>query len=754
MMSVVRLMKVSGMAASVCALSFVTLPESPVPAPARSRSTFEPLATDFSDYIWPTSASRTVTSTFGEYRRSHFHAGIDISAGDISGYPVFASRSGEVARIRIVATGYGKILVIRHRDGYTTSYAHLARFAGPIEDRARQEQLRRECYQVDIRPAPGKLHVEKGQIVAYSGDTGSGSPHLHFELRDPNDNPVNPFLSPGLRTFDNIPPTISRIAVAPAYPSATVNGSSADLIMKSPASGRPTVEMHHDVRVVGGATFSVDVRDRIPKSRFRNGIYRNVLTVDGDTAYAIRFDRLPAGPVQEIGLQYDWELIDEGRGRFQRLFMLTANDLPTYTPRTVPAGIVDVKKYGPGKHRYAVSSSDFSGNTSRVTGEFLLSSEPAFQASLDSGALRVKFASPGEIRLLKLEVRTVSGNPVRSSIPAPGGIMPPELKVDMRLADITAVVLRAENREGILSAPFVITRPSPHLNRGSLRLSAENLGDGVRLILSSDGFLSSAPTVTAFEGNTPMPVTCRTIDEHSAAAWYVPGPGAGGRRRFAAYGIVDGIPREDGTELEFHPLHPGTAGQLRLDGGNLNVMFDSLSLLAPLLLDWSKTTDAGDAIYTLGPGYPVLGGGLRISLRDPQPAPHRALFFRGRGGWTLIGGLDGSDPYSGKLSSTLGEVAIMTDDTPPTIRSFTMEGSHSAHPKLRFRYRDDLSGIEYDSLKTYLDGAVVIADVDGEHRRAAVIPSAPLARGTHRLTIHIADRMGNQATVERSFTVR
>jgi hypothetical protein len=753
MMSAVRWMKFSGIAASLCALSLGPLPGPPAPAPALTRSTFPPLASDFSDYAWPTSASRTVTSTFGEYRRSHFHAGIDISAGDINGYPVFAARSGEVARIRILATGYGKILVIRHADGYTTSYAHLQKFAGAIEERARREQLRRERYQVDIRPAPGELRVEKGEIVAFSGDTGSGSPHLHFELRDQNDNPVNPFLSPNLRTFDDIPPTISRIAVAPAGFFSRVNGSTEDLMVKSPAAGGRTVDMRRTFTVLGGATFSIDVRDRIPRSRFREGIYRNVLTVDGDTAYAIRFDRLPAGPVQEIGLQFDWEKIDEGRGRFQRLFMLSANDLPTYSPRTIPAGIVDVKKYGPGKHRYAVSSSDFAGNTSTVTGEFTLSGEPLFQASLDSNLLHITLDSPGEIRLIRIDTRDAAGGSTRANIAPPGGIFPPELPVTLRAGHVAAVVIRAEGRDGILSAPFVITRASSHGAHG-LKLTAENRGDGVRLLLSTDGLLSSAPTITAFEGNTPIPVACRTIDEQSAAAWYVPGPGAGGRRRFVAYGIVDGVPREDGTELEFYPLHPGTSGEIRLDAGNLTIAYDSLSLLAPLLLENAKTTDEGDPVFTLGPGYPVLGGGLRVALRDPRPRPHRALFFRGRGGWTLIGGRDGADPCSGKLTSTLGELAIKTDDTPPSIRSFTMEGARSSFPKLRFRYRDDLSGIEYDSLKTYLDGAVVIADVDGEHRRATVIPSAPLARGTHRLTIHIADRMGNQSTVERSFTVR
>ena len=94
------------------------------------------IRTDWNDYAWPTEAGRIVTSTFGEYRISHFHAGIDISSGDMQGYAVFASRSGYVSRIRISPTGYGKILYIRHPDGFTTTYAHLERFSPALDARA------------------------------------------------------------------------------------------------------------------------------------------------------------------------------------------------------------------------------------------------------------------------------------------------------------------------------------------------------------------------------------------------------------------------------------------------------------------------------------------------------------------------------------------------------------------------------------------------------------------------------------------
>jgi murein DD-endopeptidase MepM/ murein hydrolase activator NlpD len=96
--------------------------------------------------------SRVMTSSFGEFRSTHFHAGIDISTGDTVGLPVVASRDGYVRRISVSPNGYGKILHIRHADRYTTSYAHLQGFPAWIDQLIRAEQHRRGCFLDPIPP--------------------------------------------------------------------------------------------------------------------------------------------------------------------------------------------------------------------------------------------------------------------------------------------------------------------------------------------------------------------------------------------------------------------------------------------------------------------------------------------------------------------------------------------------------------------------------------------------------------------------
>jgi murein DD-endopeptidase MepM/ murein hydrolase activator NlpD len=128
-----------------------------------------------SGLLRPVNAS--VSSEFGMrfhpilgYRR--LHAGIDFGAG--CGTPVHAAASGDVilARPESQTGGYGNQLVIDHGlhrgVGLTTTYNHLTRFA-----------------------VTGG-HVARGQVVAYSGTTGTSTGcHLHFETRQ-DGNPVNP----------------------------------------------------------------------------------------------------------------------------------------------------------------------------------------------------------------------------------------------------------------------------------------------------------------------------------------------------------------------------------------------------------------------------------------------------------------------------------------------------------------------------------------------------------------------------------
>ena len=90
---------------------------------------------------------------------NHLHQGTDFAAP--IGTPVMASGSGTVEYVGWKG-GYGKFISIRHSTVYQTNYAHLQDYAKGIRRGAK---------------------VQQGQIIGYSGNTGSSTgPHLHYEV--------------------------------------------------------------------------------------------------------------------------------------------------------------------------------------------------------------------------------------------------------------------------------------------------------------------------------------------------------------------------------------------------------------------------------------------------------------------------------------------------------------------------------------------------------------------------------------------
>ena len=90
---------------------------------------------------------------------NHLHQGTDFAAP--IGTPVMASGSGTVEYVGWKG-GYGKYISIRHSAVYQTNYAHLQDYAKGIRRGAK---------------------VQQGQIIGYSGNTGSSTgPHLHYEV--------------------------------------------------------------------------------------------------------------------------------------------------------------------------------------------------------------------------------------------------------------------------------------------------------------------------------------------------------------------------------------------------------------------------------------------------------------------------------------------------------------------------------------------------------------------------------------------
>jgi len=124
-----------------------------------------------------------LSGSFGELRNNHFHSGLDIKTQQRSGIPIYAPADGYVSRVKVGHYGFGKALYIKHPNGYTTVYAHLQKFQGAIQHYVKDNQYKKESYEIELFPEASLLTVKKGDIIGYTGNSGSsGGPHLHYEV--------------------------------------------------------------------------------------------------------------------------------------------------------------------------------------------------------------------------------------------------------------------------------------------------------------------------------------------------------------------------------------------------------------------------------------------------------------------------------------------------------------------------------------------------------------------------------------------
>ncbi|MFR9648928.1 MAG: M23 family metallopeptidase [Rikenellaceae bacterium] len=152
------------------------------------------------------------TANFGELRASHFHAGVDIKTEEVEGKRIISVDDGYVSRISHQSSGYGLALYVTHKDGTTAVYAHLQRFKDEISDYVDGERRRQKLHNINIYPPMNMFPVKKGEVIALSGNTGSsGGPHLHFEVRDAAQRPLNPLLNRMLEAYDNLPPRLTKL---------------------------------------------------------------------------------------------------------------------------------------------------------------------------------------------------------------------------------------------------------------------------------------------------------------------------------------------------------------------------------------------------------------------------------------------------------------------------------------------------------------------------------------------------------------
>ncbi len=177
------------------------------------------------EFMPPLKIKPVVSGSFGEVRPNHFHSGLDLTTNGKTGYRVYSSDDGFVARIKVSPVGYGKALYIQHPNGYTTVYGHLERFSKKIDSLVSRRQYENHSYAIELFFKKDEIKIKKGEVIAYSGNSGSsGGPHLHYEIRrTSSQKPMDPLLFRS-DVKDDVKPKIQGLKIYPLDSNSRVQG--------------------------------------------------------------------------------------------------------------------------------------------------------------------------------------------------------------------------------------------------------------------------------------------------------------------------------------------------------------------------------------------------------------------------------------------------------------------------------------------------------------------------------------------------
>lgn len=273
-----------------------------------------------------------LAGTFGELRPNHFHSGIDIRTNSMEGLPIYAVAEGYISRMRVQATGFGYALYITHPNGLVSVYAHLQKYRGAIFDKMKEIQYELKSFEIDTMLSPSLLKVNKGDIIAYGGNSGSSQgPHLHFEIRDAlTEEPINPLLC-GFEVPDEVNPYIQAVTIYPLNINSSVNNLKTQ--QRYLATGnRPNYSINQGaiINAWGELGFGIETIDLQSNSTNKNGVYSVELRKNGERIFYSVMERYYFKDTRAINSHCDFKERNYSGRWIQKSFVEPGNQLTIY----------------------------------------------------------------------------------------------------------------------------------------------------------------------------------------------------------------------------------------------------------------------------------------------------------------------------------------------------------------------------------------------------------------------------------------
>lgn len=708
----------------------------------RVSNRYDTLETDWDDYLWPTNAGTIRTSDFAEFRRTHFHAGIDVSTGGRTGYDVYASRDGWLHSIMFEPGGYGWFLVLKHHDGYHTCYAHLESFSENVLKayRRRLAQLDRS-YGYALLDAKDTTWVKKGEVVAFTGATGAGPAHLHFEVRDRDFNPVNPGLSRNLRPADSIPPELRQLCLQPLDGSSSIDGVFEQSVENLRGSGS-SFRVNAVPVIRGRVGLLLRAHDRANGATDYPTPYKIMMFVDGKEAFSVVSNRFCDTLNFHIRIDRDHWLMQSRKGEFRKLYREDGNLLETYVQRAADAGVLSEANLGIGEKRLLIVAEDLAGNRSMLSMRVMIAADVKLEQKLEGKTLHLK--TLGNCEALIFEER--NGRHWKEVRQWPGTAAGNGVDVDlarMQKGDLRARTLDAAGNETVQATWN--TAPVKH-SVGRLYQKREFLFDEIVYRLKIAAPYAEPPTVRITQGDRTELAQVLPLDDDTYRAVCPTWPG------FAGEAVVSVDYRVGRKSIHwtdnFKAYHISAldGGQVTADDGRFVMSFKPGDVFRSMLCFVSSPS--GDSIPTwrVEPEDMPLAGRPLVSV---VPRVRRSDYLLTADYPVKNYGavhIPNSPAVAAHFGRFLGTYHLRHDDEGPDI---SVAFAFRSREPIRLSISDSVSGVDWNSIAVYIDKALIPVEYN-ERRNLLVVPYdvyKSIGKGT--LTVHAKDRAGNSSVLKR-----
>jgi hypothetical protein len=603
------------------------------------------------------------------------------------------------------------------------------------------------------------------------------------------DAPFNPQTA-GFAVRDQVQPSIRDVSVLPLDAASHVGGDSMRRTLKVGSASR----LATPVVAAGRLGFAVRGLDRAAQGPYRQAPFRYEVRVDGQPLYRAQHESFDYAHNHHIVLDYDQERLVRFDTRSFLLFARPGNRLPSRHPTSGSRGVLlaavseavgveDAAVIGPGQHEVEIEVADVSGRSRSVRFPLTVSHPPSidyFEARVEDGSLLVECeATDPDGQPLTLELHSsrdggATWQRVRSVRDAPEPFWTARMPhvADARLAWRA----RVADATG-LQAVRTWVEPRPLRASDSLQIDITTRWEYGRLRVEIDAerLLAQAPSLLLQrpDGHRRQ---AKQLTQRQERRWVwvqdvadlddvdrliVSAVDLDGRQRIVQEPVRARIVRR-GTARIVDDLHP--ALQLEFEPGTL---LEDVALRAreadPSTLKLDPELEPAGVCVAVEPGAAALDKHVRVRVRFDTGATatngegsapgHVGLFVRNRRGLRF---LSADVSAAGELvgeTRFLGTFVLLRDATPPRLSGFRAVARPGKPPRLRFVVRDDGADLTDGAIQVDIDGVRAIPEWDPETRRVRVHPTQGLASGSHRMSVRVADRVGNRSTRAWTFEV-